>query len=180
MKRKWTGTALFFAIFVVMGATFGLRLGTGTPQSAAAAVAAAAPAQSGAGGGTTTTGSAGGTPTGSAGGTPTGSAGGTPTGSSPAAAAGSAATTITGASESTPYGNVQVSVSFSGKKITGVTVLQVPNSGSYDRQVAQAVPPILEKEVLSSQSASVNTVSGGTYTSTGYLQSVQSAIDKLA
>lgn len=172
MKRKWTGTALFFAIFVVMGATFGLRLGTGTPQSAAAAVAAAAPAQSGAGGGTTTTGSAGGTPT--------GSAGGTPTGSSTAAAAGSGATTITGASESTPYGNVQVSVSFSGKKITGITVLQVPNSGSYDRQVAQAVPPILEKEVLSSQSASVNTVSGGTYTSTGYLQSVQSAIDKLA
>ena len=157
MNGKWRGTALFLAIFVVMGATFGLRLYSSAPNSAD--TTSRTPKQ----GSPTAAGRAG------------PSAAKPTSGPSPAAAV----SNITGATESTPYGNVQVAVSFSGKKITGVTVLQVPNSGNYDQRVAQAVPPILLQEILSSQSAAVNTVSGGTYTSVGYLQSVQSAIDKL-
>ncbi|MGA7205388.1 MAG: FMN-binding protein [Specibacter sp.] len=163
MNGKWKGTALFLAIFVVMGATFGLRLYMGSQHSAVTTSLSSAPV----------------TPVPS--GTPTTAAGPASTSgaASPSPSAAAAATTITGATESTPYGDVQVSVSFSGKKITAVTVLQVPNSNNYDQRVAQSVPPILEQEILSSQSSAVNTVSGGTYTSDGYLQSVQSAIDKL-
>jgi uncharacterized protein with FMN-binding domain len=46
-------------------------------------------------------------------------------------------------------------------------------------EIASYSVPVLSQEVLSSQSANVDTVSGATYTSEGYLQSVQSAIDKL-
>ncbi|WP_218063334.1 FMN-binding protein [Arthrobacter sp. SDTb3-6] len=162
MNRKWRGTALFLAIFVVMGATFGLKLYLGSMHSPLATSLAAAPVSP-----TATAKPGGGSPS------PVPSAAATTSGP------GAAATTITGDTESTPYGNVQVSVRFSGRKITNVTVLQVPDSGNYDQQVAQVVPPTLLQEVLSSQSATVNTVSGGTYTSNGYLQSVQSAIDKL-
>jgi len=172
MNGKWKGTALFLAIFVVMGATFGLRLYLGSQHSAVAASLTSAPVSPGSPG-TPTTSGASASPTSAS--SPSPGATKATTGSSASAAA----TTITGDTESTPYGNVQVSVSFSGKKITGITVLQVPDSNNYDQRVAQAVPSILEQEILSSQSATVNTVSGGTYTSDGYLQSVQSAIDKL-
>jgi len=162
MNGKWRGTTLFLAILVVMCATFGLRLYSASAHSGVTTSLARSP------GTPATTASA--TPPTSKPSTTKGATGPTP---SPAAA------TITGDPENTPYGNVQVSVSFKGKTITGVTVLQIPTSGNYDQRVAQAVPPILLQEILSSQSAAVNTVSGGTYTSTGYLQSAQSAIDKL-
>jgi len=170
MKGNWKGTSLFLAIFVVMGATFGLRLYMGSAHQPVAAALTSSPVLPGSAGKPTTSGASA-APTSS----PSSSATKATTGSSAAAAA----TTITGDTESTPYGNVQVSVNFSGKKITGITVLQVPDSNNYDQRVAQAVPPTLEQEILSSQSVNVNTVSGGTYTSDGYLQSVQSAIDKL-
>ncbi|ALE05651.1 hypothetical protein AL755_09430 [Arthrobacter sp. ERGS1:01] len=169
---KWKGTALFLAIFVVIGATFGLRLYMGSEHSAVTTSLSSAPVSPGSSGTTSTQGNVASPATKSS---PSPSA--SPATTSPSAVA--AATTITGATESTPYGDVQVSVSFSGKKITGVTVLQVPNSNNYDQRVAQTVPPVLEQEILSSQSVAVNTVSGGTYTSDGYLQSVQSAIDRL-
>jgi len=172
MLGKWKGTSLFLAIFVVMGATFGLRLYLAADQSAITTSLATAP-------GTTTATGAAAPPTQSST-TPTTPSAAPSTGSATSGSnAAAAAVTITGATESTRYGNVQVAVSFSGKTITGVSVLQVPNSNNYDQRVAQAVPPILQQEVIASQSTAVNTVSGGTYTSTGYLLSVQSAIDKL-
>jgi uncharacterized protein with FMN-binding domain len=86
---------------------------------------------------------------------------------------------VTGAAIQTQFGNVQVSVSFSGKTITKITVLQVPQESGRDQEIANYSVPILQQEVLQSQSANVDSVSGATYTSQGYLQSVQSAIDKL-
>jgi uncharacterized protein with FMN-binding domain len=155
MNGKWKGTALFLAILVVMCATFGLRLFSSSTHSALTTSLTRSP------------------------GTPASA----PKTMGKKATTGSttspATTTITGDPENTPYGNVQVAVAFKGKTITGVTVLQIPNSGNYDQRVAQAVPPSLLQEILASQSTAVNTVSGGTYTSTGYLQSAQSAIDKL-
>ncbi|PYI64523.1 FMN-binding protein [Arthrobacter livingstonensis] len=175
MNGKWRGTALFLGIFAVMGATFGLRLYSAAPQTAIAASLTQTPHTPATKGSAAAPATIGGAAVPAAKPATAPSAAKTTTGSGAA----TAVTNITGDPENTPYGNVQVAVSFSGKKITGVTVLQVPNSGNYDQQVAQVVPPTLRQEVLSSQSANVNTVSGGTYTSTGYLQSVQSAIDKL-
>lgn len=166
MNGKWRGTALFLGIFAVMGATFGLRLYSTAPQTAIATSLTQTPH-------TPATQKSAAAPPAKPATAPSAAK------TTPGNGTATAVTNITGDPENTPYGNVQVAVSFSGKKITGVTVLQIPNSGSYDQQVAQVVPPTLLQEVLSSQSANVNTVSGGTYTSTGYLQSVQSAIDKL-
>jgi uncharacterized protein with FMN-binding domain len=39
---------------------------------------------------------------------------------------------------------------------------------------------MLEREVISAQSAQVDMVSGATYTSQGYLRSLQSALDRLS
>jgi uncharacterized protein with FMN-binding domain len=72
-----------------------------------------------------------------------------------------------------------VQVSFSGATITKVTVLQVPEESGRDAEISGYSVPILDQEVLKSQSAKVDSVSGATYTSEGYLRSVQSAIDKL-
>jgi uncharacterized protein with FMN-binding domain len=57
-------------------------------------------------------------------------------------------------------------------------MLQEPNTNSYDLQIDHYVVPILIRESISAQSAHIQMISGATYTSTGYVQSLQSAIDK--
>jgi uncharacterized protein with FMN-binding domain len=86
--------------------------------------------------------------------------------------------TFDGTSESTRFGNVQVEVVVSGGKITDVKALQLTDDGGRSVQISNYAAPILRSEVLTAQSASVNSVSGATYTTDGYLQSLQSAIDK--
>ena len=86
--------------------------------------------------------------------------------------------TIAGKVEDTPYGPIQVSVTFTGTTISSVTELQVPDDRSRSVEINNEAAPILAQEVLSSQSARIDTVSGATYTSEGYASSVQSAIDQ--
>jgi uncharacterized protein with FMN-binding domain len=77
----------------------------------------------------------------------------------------------------TPYGPVQVAVVLSGRRIMDVTALRTPDDGSRSVQLADLATPILRQEVLTAQSARIDTVSGATYTSDGYAQSVQYALD---
>ncbi|MDR6611569.1 FMN-binding protein [Leifsonia sp. 1010] len=56
--------------------------------------------------------------------------------------------------------------------------LQSPDRDGRDIEINDRALPILQQEVLASQSANIDTVSGATYTSEGYIQSVQSAIDQ--
>jgi len=86
--------------------------------------------------------------------------------------------TFTGAAENTAYGAVQVQAVISGGKLTNVTVLQVPDRGGYEAQIVQIAVPELKTEALSAQSANINVVSGATYTSQGYAESLQSALDQ--
>lgn len=86
--------------------------------------------------------------------------------------------TFNGDSVQTPFGNMQVQIVVAGGKITDVKALQVTDYGGRSVQISNYATPILRSEVLKSQSAQVSTVGGGTYTSEGYLNSVQSAIDK--
>ncbi|MBW8871612.1 MAG: FMN-binding protein, partial [Leifsonia sp.] len=106
---------------------------------------------------------------------PSASASATP---SPSASASTASTTVTGSAVDTRYGAVQVEVTFSGNTITAVKTLQSPDRDGRDVEINDQALPILEQEVLASQSANIDTVSGATYTSEGYIQSVQSAIDQ--
>ncbi|MEV0890654.1 FMN-binding protein [Promicromonospora sp. NPDC050262] len=84
--------------------------------------------------------------------------------------------TVAGDVSQTPYGPVQVTVTFTGTRIADVQTVQAP-SGPESSQIAARSTPILAQEVVDAQSARIDTVSGATYTSEGYRESVQSAID---
>jgi uncharacterized protein with FMN-binding domain len=103
----------------------------------------------------------------------------TPTGTT---ASGSSTTlsdgTFTGSTSNTQFGPVQVQVTVAGGKITEVKALQLTNYGGRSVQISNYAAPILRSEVLKAQSAKVSTVSGATYTSDGYLSSLQSALNK--
>lgn len=85
--------------------------------------------------------------------------------------------TVTGEVAKTQYGPVQVRLTVSGGKITKAEAVQAPKGGLSDQKTAMAVPR-LNQEAVSAQGANIDAVSGATYTSTGYRQSLQSALDK--
>jgi uncharacterized protein with FMN-binding domain len=82
-----------------------------------------------------------------------------------------------GSAIDTPYGTVQVKAQISGGKISNVIPVQMTNVGSLSTEIDRQAVPMLKSEVLSSQSANVNSISGATYTSEGYLTSLQAALD---
>jgi uncharacterized protein with FMN-binding domain len=88
------------------------------------------------------------------------------------------ASTVTGAVASTQWGPVQVQLTVKAGKITQVSVLQYPSGNGKDAEINSYALPILTQETTSAQSASIDMVSGATVTSTGYIQSLQSAIDQ--
>jgi uncharacterized protein with FMN-binding domain len=87
------------------------------------------------------------------------------------------ATTLTGAVISTRYGDVEVQVTIANGKITAVTAIELP-SGGRSGQISAAAEPILASEALTAQSANIDIVSGATYTSEAYAQSLQAALDQ--
>ena len=88
--------------------------------------------------------------------------------------------TVTGQAVQTRFGTVQVQVTISAGKITDITALQLPNDRQRSAEISQIVEPMLKSEALTAQSAQIDLVSGATYTSDGYAQSLQSALDQAA
>jgi uncharacterized protein with FMN-binding domain len=86
--------------------------------------------------------------------------------------------TVTGSAAQTMWGPVQVQLTVTGGKITKVGILQYPHGNGRDVEIANYSLPILIDETLKAQSAQIDMVSGATYTSTGYVQSLQSALDQ--
>jgi uncharacterized protein with FMN-binding domain len=84
----------------------------------------------------------------------------------------------TGAAANTQWGTVQVRITVQSGKITSSQAVQYPQGTSRDTQINSTALPILNQEAVQQQSASIDTVSGATVTSGGYLQSLQSAIDQ--
>jgi uncharacterized protein with FMN-binding domain len=84
--------------------------------------------------------------------------------------------TVTGPTVDTRYGPVQVSVTVRGHQVLDVTALQLPAEGRSGR-ISQFVEPILRSEVLQAQGANIDGVSGATFTSLAYAQSLQAALD---
>jgi uncharacterized protein with FMN-binding domain len=99
-------------------------------------------------------------------------------GSGPTSASTSASHSYTGSAVDTRYGPVQVRIDVSGGKITKIDVLQYPNGMQRDQDINSYALPVLNQETLSAQSARIDVVSGATYTSDGYTQSLQSALDR--
>ncbi|MGO8686124.1 MAG: FMN-binding protein [Candidatus Dormibacteria bacterium] len=85
--------------------------------------------------------------------------------------------TFTGQSFPNFYGPVQVQLVVSGGRITNVKTLQSPNDNPQSAYIASVALPYLRQEVLQAQSAQINAVSGATFDSQSYAQSVQSALD---
>ena len=86
-------------------------------------------------------------------------------------------TTVNGAPADTQYGPVQVQISIRGGRITRADAIDYPQGSSRDREINSYAIPRLDQETLDAQSANIDTVSGATYTSDGYRQSLQSALD---
>jgi uncharacterized protein with FMN-binding domain len=82
--------------------------------------------------------------------------------------------TFTGSSEDTQYGPVQVQITVANGKITNADG-SLPQGGD---SIGQNAIPQLNQEVLTAQGANIQAVSGATYTSQGYIQSLQQAVDK--
>jgi uncharacterized protein with FMN-binding domain len=98
--------------------------------------------------------------------------------SSSAGGASSAATTVTGAEAQTIYGPVQVKVTVKNGKVTAAEAIEYPNNDPRDAQINAYAIPALNSEAVSASSARIDTISGATYTSQGYMSSLQSALDK--
>ncbi len=84
---------------------------------------------------------------------------------------------VDGTAASTVYGPVQVQVLVKRGKIVNVNILEQPSSTAHDLQIGQFAFPQLISETISAQSARIDAVSGASYTSAGYIKSLQSAID---
>ena len=93
-------------------------------------------------------------------------------------AASGAAKTVTGAAWPTIYGPVQVQITVKAGKITAVNALEYPEGTPRDQQINAYAIPQLNQETLAANSAHIDTVSGATYTSGGYIGSLQNALDK--
>ena len=102
---------------------------------------------------------------------------GSASGTATAAGAG-AARTVTGAAVNTVYGPVQVRVTVTGGRVTAATAVQYPAQSPRDSQINSYAIPRLNAEAVSAGSAKIDAVSGATYTSQGYIGSLQSALDK--
>lgn len=173
MKKIFTALLTTVSAVVLVFSYHTSLQGAEAPQAVAASGGASAPGASG-------TGSAG---SGSAG---TGSAGtGTSAGSAEGSGSGSSGSNgalvdgvYTGAATPTRYGTVQVQVTVQGGRISDVSVPQYPQGGGRTQAINSRAIPQLVAETTSAQSATIDMVSGATYTSDGYLASLQSALDQ--
>lgn len=85
---------------------------------------------------------------------------------------------VLGQVATTDYGHVQVAITVAGHRIVAARAVRLPEDGGRtgERINARAMP-ILATQAVAAQSARIDGVSGATLSSTGYRQSLQSAID---
>ena len=87
-------------------------------------------------------------------------------------------TAVDGQVASTAYGPVQIQLIKKNSTIVKVAVLVQPTNTLHDVQIGEFAFPKLISETLAAQNGKIDAVSGATYTSAGYIQSLQSALDK--
>ncbi len=86
--------------------------------------------------------------------------------------------TYTGSSADAYYGNVQVLATISGGKLTDVKFLQYPNTHQTSVIINQQAMPYLKQEAIQAQGSNVQVVSGATFTSQAFQQSLQAALSQ--
>lgn len=109
----------------------------------------------------------------------TGTSSGPTSSSSSSTASTSAGTkTVTGNAVDTQYGPVQVRVTVTNGKVTSATAVDYPQNSPRDQEINAYAIPTLNQEAAQTGTANIDMVSGATYTSEGYIQSLQSALNK--
>ena len=73
---------------------------------------------------------------------------------------------------------MQVQITVEDGKVTKSIVLQVPWNDRKDQEINSRAVPTLNAETVQAQSADIDMVSGATYTSKGYIESLQAALDQ--
>jgi uncharacterized protein with FMN-binding domain len=86
--------------------------------------------------------------------------------------------TFTGADVPNRFGDVQVRVVISNGHITDVQAVTLPTDRAESAYISQQVGPWLRTEALKAQSANIDIISGATYTSQSYAQSLESALQQ--
>jgi uncharacterized protein with FMN-binding domain len=92
----------------------------------------------------------------------------------------STARTVTGEAFNTIYGPVQVKITVVGGRITAAAAVEYPEESPRDFQINSYAIPQLNSEAVAAGSAKIDSVSGATYTSGGYIGSLQNALDQLS
>lgn len=96
---------------------------------------------------------------------------------SPTTPPASETTTVDGPVIGTPYGDVQVRAVLRGGQLLDVEPLLLPNDRARSRRISEEAAPLLRTEALRAQSANIDLLSGASYTSEGYAESLQGALD---
>ena len=102
----------------------------------------------------------------------------TPPAAASAVSTGTQSGTVTGDAADTRFGPVQVRITVDNGKLTSVTAVEYPTGNPRDQEINAYAIPQLNQEAAQAGSADIDTVSGATYTSDGYVKSLQSALDK--
>jgi len=75
------------------------------------------------------------------------------------------------------FGTIQLRVTISNGKITDIQAINYPHNDPRSYEISLYALPILRQEALTAQSAQIDAVSGATWTSEAYAQSLQAALD---
>jgi len=86
--------------------------------------------------------------------------------------------TYKGSSVATPFGPVQVSITVSNRKVLKATAIAYPSADHESAQINSYAIPALQQQAAAAQSADIDGVSGASWTSYGFKQSLQSALTK--
>lgn len=86
---------------------------------------------------------------------------------------------ITGTSAQTQWGPVQLTATVADGKITAIKAVAYPANDGKSMQISNYSIPVLNKEAIAAQSASIQSVSGATFTSRAYMLSLQSILDQM-
>jgi uncharacterized protein with FMN-binding domain len=109
---------------------------------------------------------------------PQGSSPSTTSPSTPGASTGGGPRQIDGPVVSNRWGDVQVRITVDGGRLVDVKALQLPQDRQRSARISAFSGPELRSEALNAQSANIDIVSGATYTSDSYAQSLQAALDQ--
>jgi uncharacterized protein with FMN-binding domain len=82
----------------------------------------------------------------------------------------------TGPLLTTPFSSIQVRAELTRGRLTGVRTLSLTGADAHTQALNARAEPILREEALRAGSADIDVVSGATYTSESWIQSLRAAI----